>query len=248
MHGWEGYIDSQLKRTGWNVRPAAVMSLSVTLAMAGAAVGIVLLKDAAMAITLAVVMVFIPMLVLNWAVQKYEQKKLEHLPTAVQLFVVEFEMCKNVGEALMKASQGVRNPLRSYMENCAKELAAGRPPKVAFKNFAAGLDCEYGRLWAQMLLAGSEDATVVKLMPRLISRLSGQRMLMQKNLTELSGIKRIGTILNLLVVPGFVAVQVMFPDTMGFFSTPLGKAVVVILILSVIVGILLDQALKKVEI
>jgi Flp pilus assembly protein TadB len=241
------YLDSQMKRIEWNIQPAAFLVLSVTTAFAGLATGLFLLRNIASAVAIMVIAVFVPFLVLSWKVQKHEQRVLEQLPMAIQLFTVEFEMTKSIAQALARVSEIAANPLKRYLSQCAKDLTAGKQSARVFNKFSSDLNCEYGRLWAQILLAAHEDSTVMKIMPRLISRLHQQRLLIQKNLTELSGARRLGVLLNILVVPGFIITQVLFPDTLEFYSQPLGRAVILVLFLSVTAGIVLDQTLKKID-
>ncbi|MCL6560110.1 MAG: hypothetical protein K6U74_15230, partial [Firmicutes bacterium] len=236
------YFDRQIKRSGWKISPVALITLSAVLAAAGAATGLFLLKNMAIAVTTVVILVFVPLLMLNWAVQKYESRVLQQLPTAIQMFSVEFEMTKSIPEALSKVSESVGEPLKKHLAQCAKDLTAGRNPRIALEKLSGNLSCEYGSLWAKLLLAATEDSTVMKMMPRLTGRLNEQRLLMQKNLTELSSSRRLGILLNILVVPGFVITQVIFPDTLNFYAEPLGRVVIMMLLLSIAVGIALDQA------
>jgi len=241
------YLDSQMKRSGWKISPVALIALSAMLTIAGATAGLFLLKNVAVALTAVMILVFLPLLMLNWAVQKHENRVLEQLPTAIQMFSIEFEMTKNVSEALLKTSESVGEPLKKHLVQCAKDLVAGRAPVLALEKLSGNLNCEYGALWAKLLLAATEDSTVMKMMPRLIERLNEQRLLTQKNLTGLSAPRRLGILLNILLIPGFIIVQVIFPDTLSFYSEPLGRAVIVVSLLSVAMGIALDQVLRKVS-
>ena len=98
-----------------------------------------------------------------------------------------------------------------------------------------------------MLLAASEDMTVVKVMPRLINRLSEQRLLLQKNSTDLSGEKRVGVILNALILPGFMLTQILFPASIEFYSTTVGRLVIMCVFLSVVAYLTLDRVLRRVD-
>lgn len=247
LRWWDDYVGPRIAAAGWSVRPAALLGATVGLAAFGTGLALWLSRDIFVAAASAVAVFLVPLSYLNLAVQKHEQRILEQLPVAIQLFAVEFEAAKSVREAMLKASEGVDNPLRQYMRRCAYDLAAGRHPGETMRRFARSLGCSYGRLWARLLLAATHDATVVRLMPRLTERLSGQRLLMEKNLVGLAGERRIGLILNFLVLPGLVFTRVAFPDSVGFFSTPLGRLCIINIFLSVVVGIALDQLLQRVE-
>ncbi len=244
LHNFTG---GQIERIGWKIKPSTFITLSLAVALLGMTIVFTFSRDIILTITSAIIIVLIPFMVLNWATQKHEQKIMDQLPTAIQLFSIEFEMTQNIKEALERAAEGVGKPTDKYIKLCAKNLGASRPAKETFDKLAKSLNCEYGRMWAQMLLASTEDMTVVKLMPRLISRLSEQRLLQQKNIKDISGEKRIGIILNVLIIPGFILTQVFFSKATQFFYSPIGKLVIMFIFLSVIVGIMLDQLLRRVD-
>jgi len=169
---WNRELDKQMKKAGWNIRPMFILVSSFVFALMGAAAGFKLLSDPVLSVIISVMLANIPFLILNWAIQKSEQRIVDQLSSAIHLFAVEFEMVKNIRESLARTAAGVEQPLRGHIERCVKELDAGKPPREAFKNFGRALNCEYGRLWARMLLAATEDVTVLKLMPRQRSEAS----------------------------------------------------------------------------
>ncbi len=247
LKNWHKLLSQKIKKTGWKVRPFTFMALSFMLAMFGLTVGMLFFEDIVMTIAIVAVLNFFPYLILNWAAQKQEQKVMNQLSVAIQLFAVEFEMNSDIREAMLKASRGVKKPLSQILERSAQELAASKRPKDVFVKLSNRLNNEHGRMWAQMLLASTQDITVVKLMPRLVSMLGGQRLLQQKNVLQLSGERRIGIILNMLIIPGFIFTQLKFPTTVEFYSTPFGRIVIIIIFLSYAIGIALDQLLRRVE-
>lgn len=240
-----GHLDKRLSKAGFRREP--FLAVSAGLAISGAVLGFILMRDLGISLLLSVGSVFLSLLALDWAMEKRERKILDQMPVAIQLFSVEYDTTKSVEEAMARAAKGVGEPLRGYMEQCAKDLKSGKSLKNALDDFAENVGNSYGRLWSRMLLAAAGDMTVVKVMPRLIERLSKQKLLQQKNMTELSGTRRIAGILNVLVIPCFILVQVLFPESSGFFNEPLGRVVVAVFLLSLCVGIMLDRLLQKVD-
>lgn len=244
---WNDYTEKQITRAGLKIRPAQLTIIAALLVCLGTPFLYFLSKDLILTFVTGLVLASIPILYLNNAVQRHYFKINEQLPVAIQLFTVEFEIAKSIPESLMRCSKGVETPLSKYIEQCASELMAGKNPRDVFQKFADNLGCEYGRLWTQMLLASTEDSTTVKIMPRLITRLSGQRILQQSNVKELAGIKRIGTILNILVVPALLVVLVNFPGASELYTMPIGKIIIIVAFMSLPLGVLLDQILRKVD-
>jgi Flp pilus assembly protein TadB len=136
---WDAYAGPRIAAAGWNVRPAALLVITVGLAALGTAGGLWLSRDIFVAVAGAMALVLVPLSYLNLAVQRQERRVLEQLPVAIQLFAVEFEAARNVREAMLKASEGVEEPLRRHMRRCAQDLAAGRHPGEAMKRFAQSL-------------------------------------------------------------------------------------------------------------
>ncbi|MGB9793353.1 MAG: type II secretion system F family protein [Thermacetogeniaceae bacterium] len=240
-----GQFDRRFSRAGLRREP--FLAVTAGLAVSGATLGFVLLRDLGISLVLAAGSVFISLLALDWAVERRERKLMDQMPIAIQLFSVEYDTTKSIEEAMARAAKGVGEPLRSYMEQCARDLKSGKSSKTALEDFAENVGNSYGRLWSRMLLAASSDMTVTKVMPRLIERLSKQKLLQQKNMTELSGTRRIAWIVNALVVPCFVLVQVFFPKSSEFFGQPLGRLVVALYLVSLSVGIMLDRLLQRVD-
>lgn len=243
-HAW-GKLDRRLSRAGFRREP--FLAVSAGLAVSGAVLGFILIRDLGISLLLSVGSIFLSLLALDWAVEKRERKILDQMPVAIQLFSVEYDTTKSVEEAMARAAKGVGEPLRGYMEQCARDLKSGKSLKNALEDFAENVGNSYGRLWSRMLLAASGDMTVVKVMPRLIERLSKQKLLQQKNMTELSSTRRIAGILNVLVIPCFILVQIFFPKSSEFFGEPLGRLVIAIFLLSLCVGIMLDRLLQRVD-
>jgi len=248
LEGWNQYAASRLAKAGWKISSYALFNLMVVLAIAGITAGAILFRNIAISTVIAMCLASLPVQLLNWAVQNYDKKLVEQVPLAIQMFVAEFQTVKNLREALERTARSTGNPLRKHLEQCVRELATGKRPHEAFRKLAESVDNDYVRVWAQMLIAASEDQTVVKTMPQLAVRVSSQKMLEYKNTAELSGERKVGILLNLLVFPGFIITQLIFPDSRGFFSTALGKLVVMLMFVSVSVGIALDLLLRRVEI
>lgn len=249
LNAWNEYMSHQIERTGWKNMSATMFTvICLLMSFVGLVFGLFVFKDASVAITMTLLSGSIPFLIMSWANSKYEQRLLSQLPLAMQTFAAEFTVSKKTREALEKTAKTADSPLKGYLEKCVQGLIVNRYAENTLKEFAENLRLAYGRIWAQMMLAATKDATVVKLMPRLITRLGWQRLLIQKNTTTLSGMRRVGIILNILIIPGYFGVSYLLPETVQFYTTILGKAVIMLIFLSVTVGIVFDQWLKKIEI
>lgn len=249
LETWNDYASSRLAKTGWKVSSYALFNITVILGIAALTLGAIVFKNIAITTVIALSCMSLPIQLLNWAAQKYDRMLVEQMPLAIQTFVAEYESVKNIREALNRTAQSTGYPLKKTLDQCLRDLAASRVPQEAFKKLAASINNDYGKLWAQMLLAATEDQTVVKMMPQLALRLSSQKMLEYKNSAELSGERKVGILLNILILPCFFIIQFIFPDTREFFTTqPLGKIVVMLMFLSVSIGLALDQILRRVEV
>lgn len=249
LNKWNDNISRQINRTGWRkVNVHVFNSICIILSFTGMSMGLFLLKDISIAITITILLGSIPFMVMSWANFRYDQKLISQLPLAIQVFASEFAMTKKLRESLERVADNTNAPLKGYVEQCVQDLHSNRYAGEALKTFADNLKFPYGRFWAQLMFAATENEVVVKLMPRLITRLGWQRLLIQQNITNLSGMRRIGIILNVLIIPGYFLVNFAFPDTIEFYSTIVGKIVVILVFLSIAGFIVFDQWLQKVEI
>lgn len=249
LESWNNYTTAKLAKTGWKISSYALFNLTVVLGLAGITLGAIVFKNIAITTVVAMSLMSLPVQVLNYVAQRYDKKMAEQMPLAIQTFVAEYEGVKNIREALSRTAKSTGYPLRKCLDQCIRDLAASRIPDEAFKKMALSINNDYGKLWAQMLLASTEDQTVVKMMPKLALRLSTQKMLEYKNSAELSGERKVGILLNILMLPCFILTQFIFPDAREFFTTQtLGKVVIMFMFLSVSVGIALDQLLRRVDV
>lgn len=249
LESWNDYTTAKLAKAGWKISSYALFNLTIVLGLAGITLGAIVFKNIAITTVVAMSLMSLPVQALNYVVQRYDRRMAEQMPLAIQTFVAEYEGVKNIREALSRTAKSAGHPLRKCLDQCTRDLAASRIPDEAFKKMALSINNDYGKLWAQMLLASTEDQTVVKMMPKLALRLSTQKMLEYKNSAELSGERKVGILLNILMLPCFILTQFIFPDAREFFATQtLGKVIIMLMFLSVSIGIALDQLLRRVDV
>ncbi len=246
---WNENISRQINRTGWRrVNVQIFNGACVSLSFVGMLAGLYLFRDISIAITITMLLGSIPFMVMSWANFKYDQRLLSQLPLAIQVFATEFSITKKLRDSLERVANNTTSPLKEYIEQCVHDLTSNRYVGESLKTLADNLKFPYGRFWAQIMYAATENEVVVKLMPRLITRLGWQRLLIQQNITNLSGMRRVGIILNILIIPGYFLVHFAFPDTIDFYSTIIGKIVIILVFLSISGFIVFDQWLQRVEI
>lgn len=237
----------KMERANLKFKPVTIIALLLVLGIFGIMIGQYLLNDFSVGILIALILVYIPYSVLNWLIHRREQKTYDELPMAMQLYSIEYEMTKNMQEAFTRTLQSVGEPLNGYLKECINGLAVLKDPEIIFQNLANNLNCEIGRIWCKTLLASVQNTSIVRLMPALIAQLNNYRLLNEKNKANLSGMRRIGMILNILIVPGFITTQLFFPTSREFFTQPLGRFVIILIFLSLLVGVGLDQILRRVD-
>ncbi|MBM7854940.1 Flp pilus assembly protein TadB [Desulfohalotomaculum tongense] len=248
LNAYSNRIDKGLSNTGFNISTYKYMLITVIMPLVGTFLVYFIFQDILMSVTALVLFIILPLMYLNRATRKHKRKINEQLPAALQLFGVEFELTRNLRESLARAAEGVSNPLRKHIIKCVNDLNASKAPKRAFERFAANINNEYGKLWAQLLYAATKDANIIKVLPRIVRKLNMHRLLIEKNITQLSGERRIGIILNMLIIPGFFIVLNIFPDTtLEFYNRPFGRIIILLAFLSFTVGLILDNVLKKVN-
>jgi len=241
------FLSNRIEQSGLNINTTSFLVTFFALILIGLLIGLYLVENSLMTIAIIINLVFLPFLLLNWGIEKQNQLIADQLVIGMQLFAVEFELSRNIGASLQKAAQGISNPLKRILEDCANDLAASHPPKEVFQKLANKLPGEQGRIWAQTLLMATENANTMNLIPRILTTANGYRLLQRKNIVELSSSRRVGILINMLVPLGFIGTIYILPGTKEFFITPFGRLAILLVFISVTVGILLDQLLRRVD-
>ncbi len=110
---------------------------------------------------------------------------------------------------------------------------------------AKKINTPYGRLFVQLLRQSFDDSTVNKLFIRLGTRLSVQQELIQENNKQTSSNKLLIILLNIALIPAFLTVIKLFPDSYEFFTEDIIGRLIVILALTTASGaIILDRVLN----
>lgn len=244
---WSNIVATRVEQSGLPINVAVFIAAVIFLVGVGLVIGLLLLKNVLMAVAIVVNLVLLPFLLLSWSTQRQQQKMMEQMAVAMQLFAVEYELNKSIESALRKCANSLGNPLKKILESCANDLAASKPPREVFQRLANRLPGEQGRIWAQTLLMSTENSTTVRLLPRIIASVNGLRLLQRKNALELSNSRRISLIVNMLVPPGFIATLIYLPNATMYYESLFGRLAIVLVFASVTVGIILDQLLRRVD-
>ncbi|MHB1126961.1 MAG: hypothetical protein ACYC2T_08390, partial [Bacillota bacterium] len=107
---------------------------------------------------------------------------------------------------------------------------------------------DYGLMFIQLLRMAWDDSSVGPLFSKLATRIASLQSMMQKNNSSLAYGRMMGLMVNALIIPMFLVVQLKVPGAREFMVThPTGRLLVSLSFLSVLVGLFLDRVLSGVK-
>lgn len=243
---WLDYASPRLERAGFKVAPLVYLGIMAGAAVAGFIVGAAVLNNPLAGALIAVIAVLVPEQAVSRSIEAGRSKLVSQLGLAVQMFGAELAEKQNVQTALAVTASRMPEPLKGILKQSALDLQAGMNPGQVFGELAARLDFDYGRLFAQLLLAATDNPAITPLFPRLATRIAGYQTLHEKNRSELAWLRLVGVLLNALVVPAIVVISLLVPSVGAFLlREPAGKLIVVVGLLSIVVGLVLDRSLNQ---
>ncbi len=224
------------------------MFFIATGSLFGFFLGVVILKNIPAAIIIAVSAFLLPEQHLAGKIAQKREKIISQLAPAVRIFYAEYNDTPQVERALLITGDRISAPLGPILYLSGRQLAVGRDPDEVFADLAKKLDFYHGRMFAQLLRQAYDDSAVAPLFSRLATKIASYQQLSKKNRSNLAYQGIVARLLNVLVLPVFLAMQYIIPETASFLiEHPMGRIVVTICFASILVGIILDRMLSEVQ-
>lgn len=214
----------------------------------GALIGLILLKNVTAAILLAVAAILIPDQFTFRRIEKLNQKYTAQLAVAARMLSAEFTNKPSVQQAMEAVANQLQEPLKSVFKRTADDLNAGLGPDVAFARMLKSLDFDLGREFVQALRVAYDEIAVRPMFSKLAVKINNVERLKKTNDNTLIWMKSMGILLNILVIPSYFFMSMIVPETNIYLTTtPIGKFIVSIVFMSMLIGLLLDRALQKID-
>ncbi len=234
-----------VKSIGLHLTPIYFLMAAVG-GIAGILFGILWLHNNIAAVLLFIIGVALPQQILMQRELHRHEHIMEQLGTAVRIFAAEYNDTPHTFRALSNTAERLPEPIASIFKKTEQDYLMGKDSNDIFDSLSRELKIEYGKIFVQLLKISMIDEAVKPLFLKMAIRLTSQQELVRKNRKELMVDRVVSGMLNITMVPAFIVVNKIIPESHNFFvNTSPGKGIVVVCILSVMAGVMLDLFATK---
>jgi len=246
--GWEEQLEHKLTDAGLAMHAVRYILFIIAGGFIGFLLGVVVLKNVPAALIIAASAFLLPEQYLASKITKKREKIINQLAPAVRIFYAEYNDTPQAERALLITGERVRAPLGPILYQTGRRLASNHNPDEAFAELAKKLDFYHGRMFAQLLRQAYDDSAVAPLFSRLATKIASYQQLSKKNRSSLASEGVVARLLNVMVLPVFLFMQYIVPETTSFLvGHPVGRIIVTLCFASILVGIILDRMLSEVK-
>lgn len=250
MARWEAYIESRREALGriGRLGPVALgAGLAALVVFAGGAI-LAGLRNPVGAVAAVATVALMP----EWLYQRLRERRRERLlaalPAAAQALAAHLADSPNLVRALEETARQVPEPLSGCLARAARRLELMHDTEAAAEALARDLDSDRGRVFARLLPALWREPAMRRVLPRLAARLGARRALARKAVALGAMERTTALMLNLAAPVVFILSWLFIPDTPRYLAdTVPGRVVVAAWSLSVVGGLWLDGALRRVD-
>lgn len=234
------FIRKSPKVMGFRITVPYILA-AVCLSVLGVTFGITWLHNLTAAAFLLVFGIAFPQLIMLQRVANRQEKIMEQLGTAVRIFTAEYSDTPHTLRAIGRSAQRLPEPIGTIFRHAEQEYLAGEDPYKIINRMANNIGSDYGRMFGHLLETSIHDEAVKPLFSQLAVRITGQQEAFRKNRQEITKDRISIGVLNGAMIPTFLIVNKLIPESQKFFTqSGFGKGVVVFCLLSLMVGIVLD--------
>lgn len=245
---WAKTVEPKLIDAGIGLSVIRYMTFIGIGGLVGFFLGIVILKNIPAAVVIAISTFLLPEQYIAGKIANRREKCINQLGPAVRIFYAEFNDTPQVERALLTAGERVKAPLGPILHRAGRQLSAGHGPDQVFADLSKRLDFYHGRMFAQLLRQAYDNSAVTPLFSRLATKISSYQQLSKKNRSNLAYQGIMARLLNIMILPIFLLMQYVVPETTSFLiEHPIGRIIVTLCFTSMLVGILIDRMLMEVR-
>lgn len=236
----DGLIRNSPKILGFRLSIPYILVAS-GLSIFGVIFGLTWLHNTIAAIFLFVFGLAFPQLIMLQVVANRQERIIEQLGMAIRIFAAEYNDTPHTLRAIGKTGERLPEPVGSIFRHAEQEFLVGEDPEKVIKRMSKRIGTDYGKMFGHLLNTSVTDEAVKPLFSRFAARLTSQQELIRKNRQEVT-IDRVSIgILNGCMIPAFLVMGKIIPESHRFFTTTaFGKGIVIFCLLSATTGIILD--------
>ncbi|ABO49490.1 hypothetical protein Dred_0955 [Desulforamulus reducens MI-1] len=219
------------------------------VAVLGLMIGTLWLKNIGAAIILAFLCILLPGQYLSRQDLRKQEKYISQFPIVVRTFLVALEQKGNARSAISYVAERAPEPSKSLFQTILLKIDSGFEPKLALKEITKEIKVSHAHLFEQLLADAYYQGTT--LIPQF-TRLAGQVDAMNELILENAQTTHAGRIQNfimhfLVVILAVMLVRVL-PESEKYLTQEIGgRTIVLLTFLSVLIGIIFDRMMSKVD-
>lgn len=230
-----------------SARAIIVFSL---VAVLGLVIGTIWLKNIGAAIILAFLCILLPGQFLTRRDLRKQEKYISQFPIVVRTFLVALEQKGDARMAIAYAAERTPEPSKSLFQNILMKIDSGIEPRIALKELSKEIKVSHAQLFEQLLVDAYYQGTT--LIPQF-ARLAGQVDAMNELTLENAHATHAGRVHNILmhflVVVIVVLLVKVLPESEKYLTQEIGgRTIVLLTFLSVLIGIIFDRMMSKVDV
>lgn len=243
-----------LQSVTWLI-PEVVLTSAKTLiilsamGVIGLIVGIVWLNNVGAAIILCFLLILLPGKYFSRADIRKQERYAEQLSPAIRTFMVTLEKKGNVRMALAEIVNKQPEPTKSLFQKVLWRLDSGIQPSEALKIITREINLSHAKLFVQLVLeAYNHGDSLIPQFSRLAGQVDTMHRLMIKN-NELTSPGRWQNMIIHLILLGLALMLLrLLPESEKYLTQePIGRLIVLLSFVSVLVGVIFDRIMSRVD-
>lgn len=240
IYVFDGLIRDSPKILGFRLSISYIL-IAIIFSIMGVLFGILWLNNIVASLLLFVFGLAFPQLIMLQIASQRQEKIIEQLSLATRIFAAEYNNTPHTLRAIGITGKRLPDPIGAIFLRAEQEFLVGEEPEKVIRRMSERIGTSYGKMFGHLLNTSTTDEAVKPLFSRFAAQLTSQQEIIKKNRREVT-VDRVSIgILNSSMVPAFLLINKIIPESYQFFTATLfGKGIVDFCLLSVTVGIVLD--------
>ncbi|MGB9812397.1 MAG: type II secretion system F family protein [Thermovenabulum sp.] len=198
-------------------------------------------------IPMTILFLWVPLMIINEiknrAIDAYDKQVLDF----IQIFSSELAATKSVIKALEKTTKRIEPPLRYELEKLVLAIHTGENPTKALNKFKIRVENKWIKMLSNLIsIYYEKGGELVPYIIRLGEDITNEKIIIQKNKTEITTMRLTNTVINSLL-PLFLVINIVLnPQSIEFFkNTATGKILLTITVILTLISFYLTQMIVE---
>lgn len=229
---------------------AKTLIILSVLGVIGFIVGSIWLNNVGAAIVICFLLILLPGKYLSRADIRKQERYAEQLSPAIRTFIVSLEQKGNVRIALNEIACKHPEPTKSLFQKALWRLDSGIQPSEALTIITREINLSHSKLFVQLILeAYNHGDSIIPQFSRLAGQVDTMHKLRIKNreLTEPGRWQNV--FIHLLLLGIALMLLRLLPESEKYLTQePIGRLIVLLSFISVLVGVIFDRIMSRVDV